>query len=1632
MKNKYITLYPIIVIFQILKEAFTYNESVPFNFTQTPNYCYQEDFILSKEYRPFVDDIYPIRGCSSDERNRNYQNNNSGYQLRLVNITFEPSLDYFFNKDVYPPSDRDPPTSMTFKIISISPLFDAYSRGSHYNLIAFGRSEDYHPIPKISKKTGKPIQYIGNYAILPARAKIVPVQFQETTDYNFSYSDYEIYDYEGYDFNAYFDGYILNLSSSFDSYRDYKCSNDFHYMCALIVKVYDLPRMKVQGLFQFNCSISTYPYNPNTRKLDSIYTVDTRNVFFQNISMFYNQRVNVTNEGLEPTGEDSGFWVKTPCNTHQMATIMVDYHFFDTIHRMQSYGFEFSDRFQLRIHTPYYRKTLTTSYSLFRSQYNKTMPPPRVFIHPISKYKEYCETYKNCTKFDYDEWSTDPKFTKYIIDIKNQIVDNEIWINFTELEKIYEADGFHRGKLVINVNNTMTPHITQIANGLWAELYDTLTNDWVMKTKTNMDEVHGYIDDYEPDPYRNFYLTCEIPDNITTDDLDFYIKKYGILQKAHLWFRLDIYNKGVMKMYPPRVNTVIKFPPEIILNNESFVYTYQYYIGYNDYWKNNHWVLKDLRQTGIGDGTITNDTFDLERNILNVSELHPNIVSGEDYMFYYIYYMYVCYLYFDEFGNTCFNISTRRYFLYYVYELNLMYNTNNTGPIDITVYHVKYIPYHSKNQINRGLHRWNQHHAGWDVPAAALFDARAPEIYGKIRRKSYKNYRITDFDNYYYWNGTGYYNLYGYSYIDKYTGPDCVFDHDGGSTLRNRSCEFWAGIIPDKPFTNYARDIVEEHIAYRTLNDNSFKINTSQIAEGFICRTKSFCPFSGKHTSFFFEIGYFSPGVGRDYEDGEVICIYFYVTPKECLRYLGNMSSQNIHIPLINIHKYPEEFFLRLDLPKNLTVQAEVVGQILPCVRFNPTLADPWIGEHKTDYMCYYLNSSTIYAFNSVTQVGWGTNSVHFDINIWIDYLYYHENTPRLEYYSGLLRWGFYDDPFFYKRFPKPNDTLNYLDFKNATVRFTRDNVTNDGMATLNISLLFKDCFYKDQIFKFYFGKEINYIECLNIYFDNKIENYNELKKFAEEKRGRITYWTISHGDINDWDYEAEATYYKTPEDSNIFYYIMPYARDFAMSRDVFYKNTITEGEIFQIDITFKIINPRSFKTTRFYFYDFNTDYVCSIQGDQFNFTNTIPQYLYNMTVTPNSYFTGDRAIYKFNYITYMRETLIGDVFEFKTSWKTKYTDNEEDPDENGYYINRIIIDQYYNSSEDTNLTLIANFILNPETLETQYIKDIHMYDSEGYLLSVCNDTIPIKMRKISGFKRSEVSTEKTEDDNKFDISFEMVPEILIRKNDKLRLKFSSMVSLDEYTECKIDSTKGLSILDPDFKCEIDKDNNELILHNAFKEIGESLQIFEYLNSTALTDQQFIFSLKDIPIYSKSNDLENVYAIEIQTENDNGLITQTNLLPSTAIFKCDSRCKTCNEQSPSECLSCNKDYPYFYPNEKYCHKFCPKEKYYIKQNENGNTECLMCEEPCEKCVGTATNCTFCLENYFMDNKTCVKDCSEGKEKDFILRRCYPITKRNLTVFIDRIIQVNVSVPELYPVYIERNVCMIGGSDIFQN
>ena len=1618
MKNYNIILLQFFLILQILKEFFSYNKTHKFNFSKIPQFCYREDFELTHDYRPFIDDIYPIRGCSSDDRNKIYQ---ESIKLivgtpKIVNVTFEPKLDYFFNKDVYPPQNRDPPTSMTFKIVQFGQHFLEEQQGLKFYVetIFFSRFKDYYPIPKFSKKTGKPIEYYEDYAMMNAKIKVVELQnYESRPGFNLSYLDYDIEDYEGTDLIVYFNRYEIDFSGFMRYFKNFKFYKYQKY--AIILKVYDLPRMKMLGLFQF---AYLYVNLTNTELFsrahtNQFYTVDTRNVFFQNISMFYNQRVNVTDDGLEPTGEDSGFWVKTPCNTIQMATIMVDYHFFDTIHRMQSYGYVFDDRFQLRIHTPFYRKTLTSNYSLFRSQWNDTYPEPRVFIHPISKYKEHCDKYKNCTKFNYEKWSTDPEFTQYIRDVKCEIVSNEIRINFTELEEIYKADGFHRGKLVINVNNTMTPHITHITNGLWAELVDLVTNDYVMKTKTVMDETHGYIDDYEPDPYRNFYLTCEIPDNITADDVELYIKKFDILRTAHLWFKLDVFNKGVTKLYPPRFNVVFKFPPEITVTNETFMLTYMYYKRYNDFYQDTFWILKDLESDGIGDGKITNATFDYRRNIINVSELHPNTPIGDDHDFWTQTYLYLLRPY--SYNKRYFTIQFRRQFVYYFYDLETQYTKNNTGPVDITVYYVRYVPHHTKNQINRGLHRWNQHHAGWHIP---------DKVYHVDR--IYKNYTY----NYYYepedaqyvWrsaNYSRYINVIGPTNHTSYGGKDCVFDMSGGSTLRNKSCEYWAGIIPELPFTNYARDIIEEHIAYRTINDNTFVFNTSIITKVPLGKLYLDCVTPGRKTAMIVKLGLEYYQDDRWYIDGEYNCMEFSIhNPRDCL----NLKKRNINHTYFysvnsNINKNPQEFFTRVDLPESLIIHDNFVGRLQPCLKKNYTLFSAknrtypyYYGEYYSyDHMCYYMNSSTFYAFNSLDGIGQQNFDGiirHFDVTFYADGFYNLENKPSIQHYSFDIHWGFFEDYFYEIKVPEKNNENFTFYYRESTTlinsTYSIENTKTDFSTFLYITTIYKN-FYEDSLIVFYFDGVVD----LYVWLDKSTFNGKKGYHSRVNRLSRASY------DFDPW--EEKYLNYSPPQFNYMGFLYYSYYLPLQNESPVMKGN----GTV-NVTTCFDIINGRSLKPITVNGFITDIEYRCIFDTFHFTINTTIPKYFYNMTVEPNSYFTSDRAIYNITLLINLSQLYPDDILEFKTSWKTKYFNNIEDPNDKGYYINRITfgIDRY----KPYYLRYLVNYLVNPETFDTQYIKDFRIYDKENYLIGLCNETVAIKMRKVSEFKRTEVHTEKTDDDNKFDISFEATPEILIKKNDTLNIKFSSIVSLKDYPECKIESSKGLNIESPDFKYEINVDNNEIILYNAFKDIGENVSIFDNLTALALKDQEFKFKLKDIPIYSNTNDLENIFSIELKTETD-GKTTQKNLLPSTAIFKCDSRCKTCNEQAPSECLTCIDKYPIYYPIEKYCHNFCPKEKYYQRENENGIVECINCEEPCENCLGLATNCTLCSDGYFMENNTCVKNCKEGNEKDYILRVCYPKTQMNKTVLVERDVYVNVSVPDPNNL-IERNICMI--------
>ena len=244
---------------------------------------------ITDQNRPYYEEIYPIRGCSSDERNRLYAQ--KGQDFGLTNITYEPSLDFFFVKTTFPPLMKDPPTSMTFRLTNKCSDFHLYFTDANPQTlrIYFGRSDDYLSVPKMSQKTGKNIQYNGKKAVLLSRFKIVKDQLLNKNsdyEYDFSQNDYKIYDIEGQEFNSYFDGYELDFSEIKDTnyYTEISSNSNFCKsstdVYAIIIKVYDLPRMKVQGLFQYNYSALSSDLKVQK---SFIYTVDTRNIFFQNI-----------------------------------------------------------------------------------------------------------------------------------------------------------------------------------------------------------------------------------------------------------------------------------------------------------------------------------------------------------------------------------------------------------------------------------------------------------------------------------------------------------------------------------------------------------------------------------------------------------------------------------------------------------------------------------------------------------------------------------------------------------------------------------------------------------------------------------------------------------------------------------------------------------------------------------------------------------------------------------------------------------------------------------------------------------------------------------------------------------------------------------------------------------------------------------------------------------------------------------------------------------------------------------------------------------------------------------------------------------------------------------------------------
>ena len=1605
----------LLLIFHLIKESLSYNDSIPFNWTKELDFCYREDFELNDLYRPFYPDIYPIRGCSFDEKNRLYEEKAYKAGFGLTNITYEPKLDFFFPRQEYPPLMRDPPTSMTFRLTGKCPDFESFFISHSQTIrIYFGRADDYLPIPKNSKKTGQAIQYNGKKAILKSRFKIAKSQLlyiNNENEFNFSKNDYELLEYEGEEFNSYFDGFELDFSNlqntnyfSNSKTNDPEFCNNPNDIYALLIKVYDLPRMKVQGLFQYNYSILSTDLKVQK---SFIYTVDTRNIFFQNISMFYNQHVNVSADFDEPTAEDSGIWINTTCNTPNVATIMVDYFFFETIHKMQSFGYEFGDRFQLRIHTPWYRKTLNKRYSLFRYQWNSSYEKPRVFIHPISKYRDYCLTSGNnniCPRmFNFTKWSTDPLFTQFIIDIKHEIIENEIRINFTELEKIYEADGFQRTKLSINVNNTMTPHISQVTNGLWAELIDTVTNDWVMKTKTTMDEVYGYSGDKEPDPYRDFYLTCEIPDNITKDEVEIKLKRSGAFSTIHLWIKLDVFKKGITKMFPPRFNTIIKFPPQVRLTNRTFMYTYQYYRIPGGDEANWHYLIKDLRQTGLADGTITDETFDVGRNMVNISELHPNIPNGDDAMFYNQTYDYFCHEDFIK-DQDCLKLENRRLYLYYFFDLEVEFIKNDTCPLEMIVYYVKYVPHHSKDQINRAIHRWNQHHAGWVINSNSIYE-------DSDNKKSYRYYYEPEQDNFFYREkgSNTYENKFGYSGVLSYDGPDCVFNFAGGSTLRNKTCEYWAGIIPDQPFTNYARDIVEEYVAYRTSKyEQAFRVHTYDDVKIEIINLKNLEPYPGKFTSIILEALFHDKDIPDALIDGEPTCGEFYEYPKVC------EGSMNDYKPITNIYNHTKEYFVKIKLPKGIVASSESYGLADQCMRDNKYLRNNKY-EYR-DYLCLYFNQSFIYAFNSLSQWGFTKSRGIYDIKIHIDGLYIPENITELERESGRLEFGFFRSTFFYTEFPRLNKEDHKLYIKNNyTFGILKTEPKNEQKnAQFSVFINAKNIYDEDSVFIIDFPNEIEFAEAQGLNIGNAF-----LSDTALEVLRKNNYFSKINDNTN---FILENLHINNTNIFNNTFVVYPFY-DEKLSN---YYNE--ENEDYNIEIVFYITNYRSFKPIEINVYRTNDSFITLFQHEKIIMNNSIPEKISNASLTIDTYYTSDRAIYTLEFYTDVDYIYEDDYLEYLTSWRSNFSNTEYNE---SYFKYRVKIDKNYTKWEK--ITVILNPVINPETLDDQYLQIFRILDKEGYVVAVSNDNdniMSLKMKKYISFKYSEIITEKTDKEyNIFNITVNLVPEVLTKGNDTLILKFSKNVLFKDVPNINIVGIKGISSYSNDinvtnqYQMEYNEEDNEIIITNAFPPIAESQFVFDNFTANALVDQELIFTFTDIPIKQINTTDEALFSVEAKTEAEceGKIITrQINTIPGVALF-CGFTCRTCEKDNMQRCILCKESYPYLLTTIYKCISMCP-DGFYVLEKEHV-IECNKCLEPCSTCYENETNCTGCIEGYFLENNTCVQNCSENFAENEEEQRCYPILYLNETTFNDTYEYINVSVPTPYDVYINHNVCI---------
>jgi len=151
---------------------------------------------------------------------------------------------------------------------------------------------------------------------------------------------------------------------------------------------------------------------------------------------------------------------------------------------------------------------------------------------------------------------------------------------------------------------------------------------------------------------------------------------------------------------------------------------------------------------------------------------------------------------------------------------------------------------------------------------------------------------------------------------------------------------------------------------------------------------------------------------------------------------------------------------------------------------------------------------------------------------------------------------------------------------------------------------------------------------------------------------------------------------------------------------------------------------------------------------------------------------------------------------------------------------------------------------------------------------------------------------------------------------------------------------------------------------------------------------------KDIDEKNKYKVVNTSGCIEVKPENSYFVNEKLNLIACNKgyifenetckkNFTCDEKCKECRDElieGNQNCLSCKDDNDFL--QEGNCIKKCNDGFY-----DNGNKECLKCDEKCETCEKNSSNCTSCKVGKYLnkENNTCInchencKTCIEGAD-----------------------------------------------------